>query len=91
MCVFIGYATLTLISYGGSKSKEIMSEAGVPVIQGYHGEEQNSDFLQQRANEIGYPVMIKAIKGGGGKVRFVFRKMYVHIILWVLTLIRCYI
>lgn len=50
-----------------------MSEAGVPVIQGYHGQEQNSDFLQQQANEIGYPVMIKAIKGGGGKVRLSFQ------------------
>lgn len=52
-----------------SKSKEIMSEAGVPVVAGYHGKEQNADFLQLRANEIGYPVMIKAVKGGGGKVR----------------------
>lgn len=52
-----------------SKSKEIMSEAGVPVVEGYHGKEQNPDFLQQQANEIGYPVMIKAIKGGGGKVK----------------------
>lgn len=46
-----------------------MSEAGVPIIAGYHGKEQNSDFLQDQANQIGYPVMIKAIKGGGGKVR----------------------
>lgn len=49
-----------------------MSQAGVPVVAGYHGTEQNSDFLQHQANEIGYPVMIKAIKGGGGKVRFHF-------------------
>jgi len=56
----------------GSKSKEIMSEAGVPVVEGYHGKDQNSDFLQHEANKIGYPVMIKAIKGGGGKVRFNF-------------------
>lgn len=46
-----------------------MSEAGVPVIEGYHGTEQNPDFLKNQANEIGYPVMIKAIKGGGGKVK----------------------
>lgn len=45
-----------------------MSQAGVPVIMGYHGKEQDPDFLQSQANEIGYPVMIKAIKGGGGKV-----------------------
>jgi len=49
-----------------------MSEAGVPVIEGYHGKDQNSDFLQHEANKIGYPVMIKAIKGGGGKVRLNF-------------------
>lgn len=54
-----------------SKSKEIMSKAGVPVIEGYHGKEQNSDFLQHQANQIGYPVIIKAIKGGGGKVRLI--------------------
>lgn len=58
--------------YDVSKSKEIMSEAGVPVVAGYHGTEQNSDFLLHQANEIGYPVMIKAIKGGGGKVRLYF-------------------
>lgn len=52
-----------------------MSEAGVPVVAGYHGKEQNSDFLQNEANKIGYPVMIKAIKGGGGKVR-VFITVY---------------
>jgi len=57
----------------GSKSKEIMSEAGVPVVEGYHGKDQNSDFLQHQANKIGYPVMIKAIKGGGGKVRLNFQ------------------
>lgn len=50
-----------------------MSKAGVPVIVGYHGEEQNPDFLQCQAAEIGYPIMIKAIKGGGGKV-----KLYLH-------------
>lgn len=41
----------------------------MPVVEGYHGKDQNPDFLQHQANEIGYPVMIKAIKGGGGKVR----------------------
>lgn len=50
-----------------------MSEAGVPVVEGYHGKDQNSDFLQHEANKIGYPVMIKAIKGGGGKVRLNFQ------------------
>lgn len=67
----------------GSKSKEIMSEAGVPVVEGYHGKDQNSDFLQHEANKIGYPVMIKAIKGGGGKVRFNFLYIFVYNIMLV--------
>lgn len=67
------------LSNYASKSKEIMSEAGVPVIIGYHGIEQNPDFLQQQANEIGYPVMIKAIKGGGGKVRSIFYVYYIFV------------
>lgn len=60
-----------------------MSEAGVPVIEGYHGKDQNSDFLQHEANKIGYPVMIKAIKGGGGKVRLNFQICFIdwHILL----------
>jgi 3-methylcrotonyl-CoA carboxylase alpha subunit len=46
-----------------------MSNAGVPVVPGYHGEEQNDAFLKEQAAKIGYPVMIKAVLGGGGKVR----------------------
>jgi 3-methylcrotonyl-CoA carboxylase alpha subunit len=45
-----------------------MSAAGVPVIEGYHGEEQSDDGLQSEAEKIGFPVMIKAVRGGGGKV-----------------------
>lgn len=63
--------------FNDSKSKEIMSAAGVPVVAGYHGLEQNSEFLLHQANEIGYPVMIKAIKGGGGKVRLHFKICHV--------------
>jgi 3-methylcrotonyl-CoA carboxylase alpha subunit len=44
-----------------------MIAAGVPVVPGYHGENQDVDFLRAQAKEIGYPVLIKAIKGGGGK------------------------
>lgn len=66
--IFIGPPPNAIESMGiKSKSKEIMYEAGVPVVEGYHGKDQNSDFLQHQANKIGYPVMIKAIKGGGGK------------------------
>ena len=51
-----------------STSKSIMSAAGVPIIEGYHGEDQSVDRLKQEAARIGYPVMIKAVRGGGGKV-----------------------
>ena len=46
-----------------------MSAAGVPIIEGYHGEDQSDEKLQAEAARIGYPVMIKAVRGGGGKVR----------------------
>lgn len=52
-----------------STSKHIMSAAGVPIIGGYHGEDQSNEKLQAEAAKIGYPVMIKAVRGGGGKVR----------------------
>ncbi|KAK0659333.1 Methylcrotonoyl-CoA carboxylase subunit alpha [Lasiodiplodia hormozganensis] len=50
-----------------SKSKEIMTAAGVPCIPGYHGSNQDPGFLKQEAEKIGYPVLLKAVKGGGGK------------------------
>lgn len=46
-----------------------MAAAGVPVVEGYHGEDQSDQCLKEHARKIGYPVMIKAIRGGGGKVR----------------------
>lgn len=46
-----------------------MSEASVPVIGGYHGEDQSDEKLAAEAHQIGFPVMIKAVRGGGGKVR----------------------
>lgn len=46
-----------------------MAAAGVPIIGGYHGEDQSDERLQAEAAQIGYPVMIKAVRGGGGKVR----------------------
>uniref|UniRef100_A0A8D0CJI7 Methylcrotonoyl-CoA carboxylase subunit alpha, mitochondrial n=1 Tax=Scleropages formosus TaxID=113540 RepID=A0A8D0CJI7_SCLFO len=48
-------------------SKHIMSAAGVPIIEGYHGEDQSDEKLRAEAARIGYPVMIKAVRGGGGK------------------------
>jgi 3-methylcrotonyl-CoA carboxylase alpha subunit len=50
-----------------SRSKEIMIEAGVPCIPGYHGSVQDSDFLKLEASKTGFPVLLKAVKGGGGK------------------------
>ena len=50
-----------------SRSKEIMIEAGVPCIPGYHGSEQDPRRLESEAERMGYPVLLKAVKGGGGK------------------------
>ncbi|MDY6924684.1 MAG: acetyl/propionyl/methylcrotonyl-CoA carboxylase subunit alpha [Pseudomonadota bacterium] len=48
-------------------AKTLMIEAGVPVTPGYLGEDQSSERLQREADAIGYPVLIKAVAGGGGK------------------------
>ena len=49
------------------QAKALMEKAGVPVVPGYHGERQDPKFLKEKAYEIGYPVLIKAVAGGGGK------------------------
>src|SRR5574340_130981 len=53
----------------GSKSaaKALMQAAQVPLTPGYHGDNQNPSFLAGEAERIGYPVLIKASAGGGGK------------------------
>lgn len=48
-------------------AKKLMTEAGVPVTPGYQGENQDAGFLEAEAGRIGYPVLIKAVAGGGGK------------------------
>ena len=48
-------------------AKALVDKAGVPVVPGYHGERQEPDFLRGEAGRIGYPVLIKAVAGGGGK------------------------
>lgn len=48
-------------------AKQLMQSAGVPVVPGYHGQNQNPEFLAGEADQIGYPVLIKARAGGGGK------------------------
>lgn len=66
--VFIGPPSSAIRDMGiKSTSKYIMSAAGVPVVEGYHGEEQSDQHLKEQAARIGYPVMIKAVRGGGGK------------------------
>ncbi|EAS31247.3 3-methylcrotonyl-CoA carboxylase subunit alpha [Coccidioides immitis RS] len=66
--VFIGPPWKAIEAMGDkSRSKEIMTAAGVPCVPGYHGSNQDPDLLQKEADKIGYPVLIKAIKGGGGK------------------------
>ena len=50
-----------------ARSKEIMNAAGVPCVPGYHGNDQDPSRLASEAEKIGYPVLIKAVRGGGGK------------------------
>lgn len=66
--VFIG-PNVPAIEQMGSKSaaKVIMTEAGIPLVPGYHGDDQNDDLLQNEADNMGYPLLIKAVAGGGGK------------------------
>ncbi|MCK0509001.1 acetyl/propionyl/methylcrotonyl-CoA carboxylase subunit alpha [Aromatoleum anaerobium] len=66
--VFIG-PPVTAIRAMGSKSeaKKLMEQAGVPLTPGYHGDNQEPAFLHEQADRIGYPVLIKAAAGGGGK------------------------
>ena len=66
--VFIGPPVGAIRAMGSkSAAKEIMGAAGVPLVPGYHGNEQGGDFLQAEADRIGYPLLIKASAGGGGK------------------------
>lgn len=58
-----------------------MAGAGVPVIEGYHGEDQSNETLKKEAAMIGYPVMIKAVRGGGGKVSIKNHVIFAHIII----------
>ena len=71
--VFIGPSADAIRAMGLKDSaKTKMVEADVPVVPGYHGPSQDNGFLAEQAEKIGYPVMIKAVAGGGGKgMRFV--------------------
>lgn len=66
--VFIGPPVSAIAAMGSkSEAKKLMEAAGVPLVPGYHGDEQAPDFLRQQADQMGYPVLIKASAGGGGK------------------------
>jgi len=66
--VFVGPPPQAMADMGDkARSKEIMTAAGVPCVPGYHGAEQGVEELGARAREIGFPVLLKSVKGGGGK------------------------
>ncbi|WP_295761300.1 acetyl/propionyl/methylcrotonyl-CoA carboxylase subunit alpha [Undibacterium sp.] len=66
--VFIGPPASAIRAMGSkSAAKSLMEKANVPLVPGYHGENQDADFLQNEADRIGYPVLLKASAGGGGK------------------------
>jgi 3-methylcrotonyl-CoA carboxylase alpha subunit len=66
--VFVGPSPDAIRAMGlKDRAKALMEKAGVPVVPGYHGEQQDPKLLKRKAYEIGYPVLIKAVAGGGGK------------------------
>ena len=66
--MFIGPPPAAIAAMGSkSAAKTIMGEAGVPLVPGYHGDDQDPALLAREAARIGYPVLIKATAGGGGK------------------------
>ncbi|MFD1795800.1 acetyl/propionyl/methylcrotonyl-CoA carboxylase subunit alpha [Paracoccus aurantiacus] len=66
--VFIGPSAKAIRAMGlKDAAKALMEKAGVPVVPGYHGDNQDAGFLAEQAEQIGYPVLIKAVAGGGGK------------------------
>lgn len=66
--VFIGPPIGAIESMGSkSAAKTIMENANVPLVPGYHGEDQDPEILKKSADDMGYPVLLKAVAGGGGK------------------------
>jgi 3-methylcrotonyl-CoA carboxylase alpha subunit len=66
--VFIGPPASAIQAMGlKAESKRLMDKAGVPLVPGYHGANQDTALLAREADRIGYPVLIKASAGGGGK------------------------
>ncbi len=66
--VFVGPPAEAIEAMGSKiRAKQIMENSGIPLVPGYHGEDQSAEYLQRIADGIGYPVLIKASAGGGGK------------------------
>jgi 3-methylcrotonyl-CoA carboxylase alpha subunit len=66
--VFVGPPPAAIRAMGSkAEAKALLERAGVPVVPGYHGDMQDAAFLKRKAYEIGYPVLVKAAAGGGGK------------------------
>ncbi len=66
--VFVGPPPSAMRAMGSkSAAKTLMEKSGVPLLPGYHGDRQGAAFLADQANRIGYPLMIKAVSGGGGR------------------------
>ena len=66
--IFVGPPAAAIRAMGSkSAAKALMEKAGVPLVPGYHGDDQDPDLLAREATRIGFPVLIKASAGGGGK------------------------
>jgi len=66
--IFIGPKVPSIVAMGSkSAAKQIMQDAGVPLVPGYHGDNQSAEFLKQESIKMGFPVLLKAAAGGGGK------------------------
>jgi len=65
---FVGPSSQAIADMGSkSRAKALMAEAGVPLLPGYHGDNQDARHLAKEAEKVGYPLLIKAVAGGGGR------------------------
>lgn len=66
--IFVGPPPAAMRAMGSkAAAKALMAGSGVPVLPGYHGEDQDLAFLAEQAARVGFPVVIKAVAGGGGR------------------------